>query len=497
MSHGAIAILASMGWGVRNVLMSRAMETIGRHRRVHVLSPFNHVPEFRRRFAALDGLEELEDFKATFRHDRITKRLYHLNLRMYYKLSPSSTHQHKVRSPKFRRFERESILNRLALRFSTDASYRMVRTLLIGRIRRSAHYRRLRAWYRERGITDVVTPTPYSIDEYPAIVAAADLGLRRTAIIHSWDNLTSKRPMIVEYDRYLVWNPVMADDVARFYDPGRTRTTEIGPLQFDYYFDDRFVGDREAFLRGLGLDPGRRTIVHSTVTPGLLPDEPDVVEKLLAALREGRVSGTPNLIVRLHPKRSFDDFRALSRDPRWAGLPVAWTAAGESVREGHDRWCPMDEEIRLLVNTVRHGDVNLNYFSTMLLDFAVAGRPVVLLAHDGTDNVLDYRRYEHLGPVLACAAQRIGHSFEETLAHLNHALDHPDADAAQRALLVERYGGAYLGRAWRRLAEVLLEDDARDQGSSSSSSSSDSIASITPRLGAPSAAAAGREGGTS
>ena len=63
MSDQSLCILASMGWGVRNVLMSRALDVIAGRARVHIVSPYCHVEGFHQRFDHLASLEDLEPFK--------------------------------------------------------------------------------------------------------------------------------------------------------------------------------------------------------------------------------------------------------------------------------------------------------------------------------------------------------------------------------------------------------------------------------------------------
>jgi len=443
-----ICVVTSMGWGVRNVLMSRAMDVLRSRCEIRILSPFNRLSAFSERFAHLDGL----DFLVEEKPNRLTMLLYHLNSLIFYKLSSSVTHRYKLQSDAVSRRGR---LKKLAEWLGNQRTLRLTRWLLLKIYRRSDVYARYKRYFVEKGIDTVVTSNPLNVLEYPALIAARDLGLRTIAIITSWDNLTSKRPLVIDFDEYLVWNDVMAAEVVQFCGADR-RIRQIGPLQFDFYFDDRFLADRESFCAQFRFDPGRKLVVYSTVTDALLPDEPALVEKLLLALKAGRIEGSPNLLVRLHPKRDFEAFRPLSEDRRFDGMRVAWTVAGRPVREKNDRWCPLDDEIRLLTNTVRHGDVNLNVFSTMLLDFAVLDKPAVLIGHTSDDRRLHYENYEHFRPVLACNGHRIGRCLEETIAHLNAYLREPELERDGRRALVRIQGGEFLGRSWQRLAEVIL-----------------------------------------
>jgi len=496
MNGGRICILTSMGWGVRNVLMSQAMDVLRQKGDLHILSNFNHFEAFNRRFKPLGSLRDLLDLQMA----PSTKLLYDWNMLAFYRISPSATHQYKValrsletpikikkrkwetgwkKKPppptekmsllrkivtpeKWRRLAYRrgaELLSGFTTRFGGKGLYALSRRLLLNALRRDRRYGGYREYFASNGINTVVSANPLSPAEYPALLAARDIGLRTVAVITSWDNLSSKRPLIIPFDDYLVWNPIMAKEVKYFYRARDQQVHEIGPLQFDYYFDERFIDSRQEFCRRYGLDPARKIIVYSSVTRLLLPDEPVIIEKLLQAMKDGRVRGSPNLLVRPHPKRPMSDFQYIIDDPRWKGLPVAWTEPGKPVRDDGDLWCPLDDEIRLLTNTVHHGDVNLNCFSTMMLDFAILDKPAVLICHDGQDRKLHYEIYEHLKPVLACKGNRTGYTFEQTLEHLNTYLEDPSLEREGRAAMVQIQCGPLLGKSWQRLARAILREE--------------------------------------
>ena len=457
MSSEKICIIISMGWGVRNVLMSRALDAVSDRCDLHVLSTFDEVPKFRRRFSHL-RLGRIDELSLA----GWLRLLYHINSVIFYRLSPSATHKYKLKASK--KNLKRTIATNVGVLVAGKRSFNMTRRLLRQALRRTRQYEQVKRYLREHQIGTVVSANPLNFTEYPALIAAMDLGLRTIGIITSWDNLTSKRPLIIDFDEYGVWSRQMADELLRFYPIAKDRISEIGPLQFDYYFDDQFIESRDAFCRRFNFDPDRKIVVHSTVTSGLMPDEPRLIEKLLEALRAGRISGSPNLLVRLHPKRQIKEFAALKVDPRWHGIRVGWSVAGSAVRDRSDCWCPLEEEIKLLTSTVHHGDVNLNVFSTMLLDFAVLGKPSVLIAHNGQDQGLHYTDYEHLQPVLDCGGHRVAESFDETIKLLNAYLERPELDREGRQRLVRLECGPWLGRSYQRLQQLLVGDLA-DSGS--------------------------------
>lgn len=439
-----------MGWGVRNVLMSRAINEMRSNCEIHVMSVFNDVKAFRQRFGHLDSLSPLEAVPL----NRGLRMLYHLNTNIFYNLSESITHQHKLKKVPRKKLAKTS--HYLARWFASERTLEWTRQHLMRKLRKTPAYRHALQTFRDQRITTVVASNPLNLTEYPALIAAKDLGLRTIAIITSWDNLSSKRPLIIEFDEYGVWNEIMAGEVKHFYGIGDDRLHQLGPLQFDFYFDPRFRESREDFCRRFHFDSSKKILVHSTVTRGLMSDESKFIEQLLLAVKDGRIEGEPNVLIRLHPKRAIEEFAQVMVDPRFHGMRVGWTEAGRPVRSESDRWCPLDEEIALLVNTVQHGDVNLNVFSTMLLDFAVCGSPAVLIGHRSNGNRLHYAEYEHLRPVLDCGGHRVSYSFEQTVEHTNAYLRDPSLDSDGRQRLLDLQCGPHLGRSWERIIGMIL-----------------------------------------
>jgi len=89
-----ICIITSMGWGVRNVLMSRAVEAVGGHCELRLLTAFAGYDGFHRCFGSLGPIDEIVDPDLS----RLARLIYHRNTTAFFRLSPSATHQYKLDS---------------------------------------------------------------------------------------------------------------------------------------------------------------------------------------------------------------------------------------------------------------------------------------------------------------------------------------------------------------------------------------------------------------
>jgi len=280
-------------------------------------------------------------------------------------------------------------------------------------------------------------------DALPAIVAARDLGIPTAAFVFSWDNLTSKGRIIAPFGHYLVWSGHMAGELLHYYPTiSSSQVHVVGTPQFEPYIDESLSVPREQFFRELDLDPRRPLICYSGGDAGTCPEDPDHLAVLLELIRNARIRGNPQVVLRPCPVDDGKRFqRVRERFPELVLAAPRWTQAGDG---DWARFFPLPEDVRVLANLTRHADLNVNLGSTMILDFSIHDKPVVNVAFDVADPpifgmpVYDfYYRYEHLQPVLRLKATRIARSVDEFAQHINDYLEDPSLDRDGRRRLVQ------------------------------------------------------------
>lgn len=310
-------------------------------------------------------------------------------------------------------------------------------------VRRAPETRFWREQYQRLKPEVIFSSQQLAPDALPAIVAARDLGIPTAAFVFSWDNLTSKGRIIAPFGHYLVWSDHMAGELLHYYPMiSSSQVHVVGTPQFEPYIDENLMVPREQFFRELGLDPGRSLICYSGGDAGTCPEDPDHLAVLLELIRNARIRGNPQVVLRPCPVDDGKRFqRVRERFPELVSAAPRWTQA----RDGDwARFFPLPEDVRLLANLTRHADLNVNLGSTMILDFSIHDKPVVNVAFDVADPpvfgmpVYDfYYRYEHLQPVLRLKATRIARSVDEFARHINDYLEDPSLDRDGRRRLVQ------------------------------------------------------------
>jgi hypothetical protein len=449
-----LAIAVGLGWGVRNYLLSDTLGVLQRHFDVLIVSPYAGLPDFRDHFQALGaGVAPCPEGPPPL----VARQLFKLAETAFYYRSKTAGHRMKLRVAEEQGAHR---VVRLAMRMAGPPLFPALRgAFRHWAARRWGAVARLKDLFVREGVDALFSTNCCEQTEWPAVLAARALGLPVATALTSWDNPSTKRFLVSDYDGYLAWSPEMRDHLVQHMEvrqPERIHLT--GAPQFDFYFKPEYQLSREEFCRLYHLDPRRKIVVYSTVTPGIMPDEPEIIRQV-HDLWERDLPGDPQLLVRLHPKDRLERYQHLVQDPR--RRDIVWTLAGSPRISKKDQWCPDRQDLVRAVNTVRHGDVNVHCrYSTMMLDFSALDKPVVVIAYDSqgsTARAREYEQYEHLKPVVQSGAIRIAYLPEETERHLRLGLEAPATDREARARLVKYELGDLDGRAGERAGRAVVD----------------------------------------
>jgi hypothetical protein len=258
--------------------------------------------------------------------------------------------------------------------------------------------------------------------------AARRLGIPVGACVMSWDHLSSKAPIHIVPDRVLVWNDVQRDEAVRLHGVPPDTVVVTGAQCYDRWFEAAPSRDRATLLRDLGLEPGRPLILYaaSAMSPAPEPPEPAFVREWIRALRKGDDERLrrASVLVRPHPERAGE----------WAGFeteglgPVA-VRAGAAGGEGRAEY----------LDTLIHCDAVVGICTTVFLEAAIVGRPVLTVLHEPFrvhQSAMAHFNYlvEVEGGVL-----HVGRTLDEHVRQLRHALDAPDESAGRRARFLRAF----------------------------------------------------------
>ncbi|MCG3146244.1 MAG: hypothetical protein HONDAALG_04131 [Gammaproteobacteria bacterium] len=296
----------------------------------------------------------------------------------------------------------------------------------------------------------------------PAMLAARKLGIPTATFIYSWDNLPKGR-MAVYADYFLVWSQHMQDEMLQYYpDIAADRIFIVGTPQFEHYFNSENLEPRETFLRRHDLDPVRPVVCFSGDDIATSPHDPDYLEDLALALERFPKETRPQILFRRTPTDVSGRYEAvLKRHPEIVGVEPAWINLADN---DWTKVIPTNEDVRLLVNTVKHSDFVVNVGSTMALDFAINHKPAIYLAYNpdsqkGDENwqIEDVYRFPHFNHIGQFDPVYWARSKEQLPQLIRACLEEPEDFERQRQAWVNFLVQPPLEQASQRCASALFQ----------------------------------------
>jgi len=304
----------------------------------------------------------------------------------------------------------------------------------------------------------VVVLNPYLYHEPALIREARRLKIPILALIPSWDNISTKGRLVFRFDGYMVWSNVQVQQLDTFYpESKKVPRYIIGAPQFDVFSQKSFYMDRASFCQQYQLDPERAIILHAIGSPNFFREEHGALE-LAKRVARGDF-GNAQLLVRPHPihdKAELTDLFA----PYAPHVVLQQTARVDIALH---RRLQTDADVVSWINTFRHADVLVNTVSTVAIDAALFGKPVVNLNFDpepGQPNqelLQDVSEcWTHYQPVMALGGIWQANSYDQVAEGIATYLKNPQLHKEQREAMTQFVCEHTDGRNGERMAAAIL-----------------------------------------
>ena len=299
----------------------------------------------------------------------------------------------------------------------------------------------------------VLLPDLIEIAEWPVVANARRRGVRTIGTIRSWDNVHKGLPARV--DVFCAPNEQNAEEARKLEKYGPDQIVVTGTPQFDLYFESEAIEPREKYLRGLGLDPDRKTIVFAPAGAKFLFMAAEWLDVLLTAQQEGDFGVPTQVISRNHPA-----------DPLGPFLDEKYDAVPHLHRDFPRRWFRSlgwqmtRTDVRRVANMLAHADVVVTPASTFTIEAAIFDTPTVVVAFseivpDVVRGTLQGRTFQkHFKGLLDGNLVPVAETRDDLIARVRSALQDPAADADKRRQIVDRWVGPRDARSSERLARV-------------------------------------------
>jgi hypothetical protein len=272
--------------------------------------------------------------------------------------------------------------------------------------------------------------------------------------ILSFDNVSTRGWIPVDFDRYLVWNHYNASELARTYARATADRVEVvGAPQFDFYCDPSYIWGETEWRREMRLPAQGPVILFGGGFYSCAPHEPQFLLQLDQAIERKELPEDTVILFRNHPVDPIERWRpVLSRtkhtvhdDPTPNGK-----ALGATNMKRYD--------IEKLASCLCHSKVHVNVASTMTIDGSIFDRPQVGPAYDDTPNGISHQSsqelylQEHYLPIAKSGGVAICRSREELIQAVREGLEHPEKRAEGRRRLIQEICTFNDGKATDRVA---------------------------------------------
>ena len=318
---------------------------------------------------------------------------------------------------------------------------------------------KITAWLRRNTPAALVTMYPFNPRQMEMMAAAKSVGIPIVAFVTSFDNLTTKTRLLLEYDGYIVWSENMRRELHALYPQSRNRPVIVtGAPQFDILRNESLYQTREAFLGRYGLDPARKTVVYCLGSPRFINEDYGALQ-LLERMAGKSEFERIQIIIRPHPQFHEHLHKVMrSIRERFPHVVIQGPKGNTSAAP-----CPTDEGIVEWVNTMRHADIIVNLCSSIVLDGAVFDKPVINVTFDpepGTPNgdlVRDINyKWDHYKPITESGGTWLAKDTDEILEAIRVYSRTPELQSAQRKEMLRFICGEVDGHAAERMADAVM-----------------------------------------
>ena len=294
-------------------------------------------------------------------------------------------------------------------------------------------------------------------EEISLLREAKRRGIPTVGFVNSWDKLTARCMMRLLPDQLLVYNDMVRQEALTHADMAEPNVHVVGIPQYDLY-DNYRPTPREAFMRRIGIDPKKRFILYAPMGEAFSTSDWDIIDLLHRWGSDGRLGQDIDFLVRFQPNDTVAEYEIRKRP--WLHYDRPGTRF--SATRGTD-WDMSQSEMRHLADTLFHTSLLVCYASSMSVDAAIFGKPVINIdfeikpAERLIKSPTQFYGMEHYQKALRTGGIRLVRSAEELAQWLRRYLDDSTLDRQGRARLVSEQCGVMDGNAGRRIARIILE----------------------------------------
>ena len=288
------------------------------------------------------------------------------------------------------------------------------------------------------------------------------------AAIVGWDNPSSYAIRGAPMDYATCWSQLQKAELVYGSDWDPARVHIGGIPSYDGYFRKQWQLPKDDYFNLHSLDPNRKLIAYACSFVHFAPNYPNI-EALAKLISSNALVEPAQLLIRLHPSHFQDKpkifaeerERIFALEKQYPHVHVVKPVAlGGSL--GYYGGEDMDEKSSMMA----HADVLVTVYSTMVVETAVHGTPIVAAVIDVPGGWNQPKKFslslKKIGNwpthqrFRRAKAGRIAKDEKELCDVINHYLKNPSLDAVERRKFIEDEISFIDGTSGKRTAEFIL-----------------------------------------
>jgi len=281
-------------------------------------------------------------------------------------------------------------------------------------------------------------------------------GVASIGFINSWDKITAKGILRLLPDKAVVFNDTAKNEMIKFNDMKPEDIFVGGISQYDTYFPGQ-RSSREEFFKKIGCDPADKLIVYAPMGNAFSSSDWEMIDLLEALISKEKRFGRSKLLVRFQPNDFFEESE-LKKRPY---LAFDYPGMRFASRRGVD-WDMDFNDIAHLRDTLGHMALLVCYASSMSVDAAVFGKPVININFEIGNTKLaskfptKFYRMTHYRNALRTGGIRLVGSKSELIEWMGNYLENPSRDKLNREKLVLEQCKFTDGKSGERIGKFIL-----------------------------------------
>ena len=212
--------------------------------------------------------------------------------------------------------------------------------------------------------------------------------------IFSWDNVTSRGPILNVPDYFFVWNFYVKNEIMKYYKYPEDQIKIVSVPFYDFFQVNAPNNNVEIHDSKKEL-----TVLYTTGETSFLDYEPNLVEEIYKAMNERY---DLRFIIRLHPLDKLSNYKV----HKYSNVKIVEPTSQIIRIKDKEEYYFSQNDYQMYVEQLLKSDLILNIASTVTIDALILGKSVANInfmpkIYKGNKNINDYYNTEHYSKVVA------------------------------------------------------------------------------------------------